>query len=157
MFLESESLRVNSIDREVQIVDWWQPFVKSSIKIKINPEKDIIEYISGMPAKMQWEQLFSFDAAIREAKKLKKELPSVYDINSIFTKEELSIESLQLKSTWIYILSDDLFWNIDNRDYFWLKDKEILYLREDMFNIWDIESIIDKSWVCFCSVRCLKQ
>ena len=176
MHLEKQNLKIDSIGWKIKIINWWQPYIKDKIKVKINPEGDIIEYISWLPENMIWEQLFSFDATIRETKKLEKELPSADDIKKIINlwdaewvrffkslswKEEFDtrsdfVDNVNLKSTWIYIKNSNTFWNIDNFDYLWLKNKKILCLREDMFDTWDIESVIGDNWDCFCSVRCLK-
>ena len=174
--LEKENFKIDSTNWKVEIMSWWLPFIKNQIKVKINPEGDIIEYISWIPEDMIWEQLFSFDAAIRETKKIKKELPSTDDIKNIINlwdaewvrffeslswKEEFHtrsnfVDNANLKSTWMYMASDNTLRNVDNFDYVWLKDKEILCLRWDMFDIVDMESVIEGYSDCFCSVRCLK-
>jgi hypothetical protein len=48
---------------------------EAAIKIKINPEGDIKEYVSGVPKAFIGQQFFSYNAALREAKKAEKSLP----------------------------------------------------------------------------------
>lgn len=174
--LKKKNFKIDSTNWEIKTMEWWQPYIKNKIKVKINPEADIIEYFSWVPENIIWEQLFSFDAAIRETKKLDKELPSADDIKNIINlwnaewvrffestawKKEFNtrvdfIDNINLKTTWTYIVKTNTFWNIDNFNYLWLKNKEILCLREDIFDISNIESLIGESWDCFCSIRCLE-
>jgi len=64
--LEKKNFRINSRDRK-EITD------SHGIKVKINPEGDVREYLEG---NYKWEQLFTLHAAIREADKAGKTLPA---------------------------------------------------------------------------------
>lgn len=50
---------------------------KIRIKIRENKEKDIYEYVEGVPQELIGQQLFTWDAAQRETNKLWKELPDI--------------------------------------------------------------------------------
>lgn len=48
---------------------------KTSIKVKINTEWDVWEYVSGVPSEFIGQQFFTYAAALRETQKLGKSLP----------------------------------------------------------------------------------
>lgn len=70
IFLENENLKVDSSHWKEVNIDYK---LNNSIgQLKINPEKDIIEYLEG---ELAWQQLFTFYSAIRESSKQWKRLP----------------------------------------------------------------------------------
>jgi len=73
VYMDEENLKVDSSKwKEIQI-DW--------VKVRINPEWDIIEYFEW---ELAWEQLFTWDAAMRESEKLWKRLPFADDDDKEF-------------------------------------------------------------------------
>lgn len=82
--LEENTLKIKSTWRREEDKNLYDG---GKIKIKVNPEGDVIEYLEG-PAK--WEQLFiSYDAFIREACKFKNCSKSVLEKKYIPTPEKL--------------------------------------------------------------------
>jgi len=75
-WLDDENLKVDSSFWLIKEIDWE--------KVKINEEKDIIEYLEW---KYKWNQLFNWYSAIREAKKQWKRLP-------FFSKNNREFESI---------------------------------------------------------------
>ena len=66
--LEPRNFRIDS--------DGWKEKVYGDVTCKINPENDVIEYVSGVSKKLVGEQLFTWDAAMRETKKAGKRMPT---------------------------------------------------------------------------------
>ena len=64
IYLDKENFKINSWNWKKKKI-WW-------IKVKINPEWDITEYLDW---ELVWEQLFTWEAAMRECKKIWKRLP----------------------------------------------------------------------------------
>lgn len=179
MILEKENFKIDSSNWEIKTVDWWEPFLKHEIKIKVNPEWDIIEYISWLPEEMIWEQLFTYNAAIRETEKNNKRIPTIENIKWIIEIEDSEwirfifldewnksrtkwydfVDLINLKSLWLcYPLEGKyVFWNIDNFDYRWLLDESVVCLRSDMYDFNDFQNFSWSNWnIWFCSVRCYK-
>lgn len=67
IYLENDNLKVDSSTWKITTFKW--------VKVKINAQKDIIELIEWSAI---WEQLFTRDAAVREATNLWKRLPLVH-------------------------------------------------------------------------------
>jgi len=179
MTLEKENFKIDSKNREIKTMDWWQPYIKDEIKIKMNPENDIIEYVSWVSENMVWEQLFTYNAAIRETTKYNKKIPTISDIKEIVDIEDSEwvrfiwgtkwdkviikwnnlVDIINLKSSWLCSFFEwkHTFWNIDNFDYRWLIDKKVVCIREDMYDFWDFWTFSWIDWnTWYCSVRCLK-
>jgi hypothetical protein len=77
--LEDHNFRVDS--------NGWKKETKDGVEYLINPEGDITEYIGG---KFHGEQLFTWDAAIRETQKAGKRMPTDDELSEILkTKEDL--------------------------------------------------------------------
>lgn len=105
---------------------------KVSIKIKINPEWDVWEYVSGVPAAYIGQQLFTYAAALRETQKLGKLLPEDQSALEVIIasmsgdtqiqkyKNYLAKAAIQFTgcfSSWLHIFDD-----IWKRSYYWLAD-----------------------------------
>ena len=73
VYMDNENLKVDSSRWEKIEIDWE--------KVKINPERDIIEYLEW---ELAWEQLFTWHAAMRELEKQWKRLPLADDNNQEF-------------------------------------------------------------------------
>ena len=73
--LDPENFKIPSKDWKIQNAIGIVNGQKISIKVKINPEGDVWEYVSGMPAAFVGQQLFTYNAALRETKKVGKSLP----------------------------------------------------------------------------------
>ena len=68
VYMDEENLKVDSSEWKEKEIGW--------VKVKINPEWDITEYLEW---ELAWEQLFTWDAAMRESKKQWKRLPFADD------------------------------------------------------------------------------
>lgn len=73
IWLDDENFKVDSSDWEIGEIEW--------VKVKINPQWDITEFLEW---KFKWEQLFTHQAALREAKKMWKRLACADDDNNEF-------------------------------------------------------------------------
>lgn len=73
--LDKENFTIDSSTWQVQDASWVVDGKHISIKVKINPEWDVWEYVSGMPANFVGQQLFTYTAALRETQKAGKSLP----------------------------------------------------------------------------------
>lgn len=76
MFLETKNFTISSTGRQVHDEIGIVNGKRVSIQVKINPEGDVREYVSGVPAACIGQQLFTFTAAIRETQKAGKSLPA---------------------------------------------------------------------------------
>ena len=73
VYMDEANLRVDSSE--------WKEKEIAGTKVKINEEWDITEYLEW---ELAWEQLFTWDAAMREAQKQWKRLPLADDNNKEF-------------------------------------------------------------------------
>lgn len=112
IYLENDNFKVNSSNWKEKKI-WW-------IKVKINPEWDITEYTDGESA---WEQLFTWNSAIREVKKQWKKIPNSLEFQAIVTK--IWIENFINKSIGFRYKDDSGFWDINRSAYFWLESAGI--------------------------------
>lgn len=74
--LDKENFKINSSSRTIQDASGIVNGKKVPIKVKVNPEWDVREYVSGVPAEFIGQQLFTFTAALREVQKAGKLLPA---------------------------------------------------------------------------------
>jgi len=80
--LEDHNFRVNS--------DGWKKFTDDGQDYLVNPEKDVWELINHKDSELNGEQLFTWDAAMREAKKAGKRIPTDEELTEILkTKEDM--------------------------------------------------------------------
>ena len=86
--------------------------------VKMNNEEDIIEYLEW---NLKWKQLFTLEAARREAKKLWKRLPTFSEFKAIF---EQNIEEFRDFYPGFLNIKDYYFWEIGESIYFWLDEDE---------------------------------
>lgn len=112
-----------------------------SIKVKIHPEWDVWEYVSWMPASFVGQQLFTYNAALRETQKINKTLVSdqealVQAIETMSGATEIeqynnyfTLANIQL--TWCYSLWLHIFDDIWVRWYYRLDDWTRLNLNAD--------------------------
>lgn len=73
--LEPNNFRVNS--------KGWKKKNCQGVTSKINPKGDIVEYVSGVSKELIGEQLFTWDAAMRETKKAGKRMPTDEEFNGL--------------------------------------------------------------------------
>lgn len=145
VYLENENLRVDSSNWE-EINIWY-------IKVKINKEQDIIEYLDW---DLIWEQLFTLEAAIREAKKQWKKLPANFNefqaiLDEVWVNEFMKKFPGYISKEW------DNFLEIWNNSYFWLESSEWSNADNMWFTRWT-----NQPYSCWSnkskkiSVRCIK-
>ena len=73
--LDKENFTINSSTWVTQDANGVVDGKHVSIKVKINAEGDIREYVSGVPAQFVGQQFFTYNAALRETQKAGKSLP----------------------------------------------------------------------------------
>jgi len=66
--LELRNFRIES--------EGWELKDYGKVTCKVNPKGDVIEYVSGVAKELKGEQLFTWDAAMRETKKVGKRMPT---------------------------------------------------------------------------------
>lgn len=189
MVLDKENFRINSFGWETMSVPGYfgnSPDSHRDILIKINPEKDIIEFVSWTHESLVGEQFFTYDAAIRETEKHQKLIPTKKYIHNIISwslpewdrifeyeqwheyrvkwdkiMDEWNINSTYLRWFWRLFQWGYSFWFVEDFDYWRLLNFQILVLRWDMHYTSDPISYFEGSfedtrWEMFCSVRCFK-
>lgn len=75
-FLDTNNFTIDSSSWSLQDAEWVVNGKHISIKVKVNPEEDIREYVSWMPTGFIGQQLFTYTAALRETQKVGKSLPT---------------------------------------------------------------------------------
>ena len=106
--LESQNFRVNS--------DGWKKKTIDNIETLESPTKDILEINEG---KLKGEQLFTWEAAMRETKKAGKRIPTGEELSKLApTKED--IENLLLAG---YRNTSGCFYNQGKHTSFWLSSE----------------------------------
>ncbi len=73
-WLESENFKVDSTNWENEKNNDWKELLVNWNPIKVNPEKDVWEIVMGDWTK---EQLFTWDAAMRETEKVWEKIPTI--------------------------------------------------------------------------------
>ena len=76
--LEKSNFKVNSTG--------WNKRRRKGTTVLENPKKDIWEYVSGVPDNIIGEQLFTWDAAMRETKLAGKKIPTDKEWNEVKDK-----------------------------------------------------------------------
>jgi len=80
--LEDHNFRVNS--------DGWKKFTDDGQDYLVNPEEDVWELINHKDSELNGEQLFTWDAAMREVEKAGKRIPTDEELTEILeTKEDM--------------------------------------------------------------------
>ena len=105
MELEEHNFRIDS--------EWWEEKVYKWIEYKVNPGWDIIEFLDW---KYESEQLFTYEAMLRETKKAGKRVPTYEEFREI-VKNGTDIPNLTLTG---FISNDDFsFYYLGGYAYFW--------------------------------------
>ena len=80
--LEDHNFRVNS--------DGWKKFTDDGQDYLVNPKEDVWELINHKDSELNGEQLFTWDAAMREVEKAGKRIPTDEELTEILkTKEDM--------------------------------------------------------------------
>lgn len=130
--LDKENFKINSSSRTIQDASGIVNGKRVSIKVKVNPEWDVREYVSGVPAAFVGQQLFTFSAALRETQKAGKSLPtdqqSLHDaIASTLGDTELQkyknyFSKTNVQLAWCYASGLHVFDDVWMRAYYRLDD-----------------------------------
>lgn len=73
--LDPENFKIDSTTWQVQDMLWVIAGKRLPIKVKINSEGDVREYVRGVPSEFIGQQFFTYTAAHRETQKIGKSLP----------------------------------------------------------------------------------
>ena len=130
--LDNQNFKIESTGWEIEEVTWIINGQHSTIKVKINFDRDVREYVSGVPAAFIGQQLFTYVAALRETSKAGKSLPAdQYEFHKVIDtmigdtdfqkyKNYLAKTNVQLAgcySSGLHVLDDIWVWA-----YYWLDD-----------------------------------
>ena len=131
-FLDTQNFKIDSKGWKTLETTWVVAGNKIAITVKVNPEWDVWEYVSGVPSAFVGQQLFTYVAALRETQKAGKSLPADQSVleTAIATmsgenelqryKNYLTTTNVQLAgcySSWSYVFDDISTWS-----YYWLDD-----------------------------------
>ena len=140
IYMDELNLKVDSDKWEEKEIDWK--------RVKINPERDIIEYLDW---KLTWEQLFTWRAVMRESKKKWKRLPDDKEFQAII--DEVWVEEFNKLSPGYH--AGGRFYNYDTVLNFWTASKSgsthnIVYLMEGYADFVDQEVQKDSMFSVCC-------
>ena len=110
VYLENTNLKIDSSEWKEKEIEW--------IKVKINSEWDVTEYLEW---KLMWEQLFTWEAAMRESEKQWKRLPLTDNDNKEFQAiiDKVWVEEfMKLFPGYRYMNGGD-FWDRGSNLYLW--------------------------------------
>lgn len=141
--LEDYNLRVDSSDWETKTINW--------TKVKINKEWDITEFINW---EYNWEQLFTWEAMMRETQKAGKRVPTDEEFYELLkTKEDIkNLVLLGRRNT-----DGITFYYLGSSAYLWSSSSSgsTAYYRYLGWNNAGVNrNLLDKSYGF--SVRCIK-
>lgn len=130
--LDTNNFMISSTGRQVQDDIGIVNGQRISIKVKINPEWDVREYVSGVPAEFIGQQLFTFKAALRETQKAGKSLPTDQNVlhdaiasmpgDTELQKYKNYFTTTNIKLAGCYSSGLHVFDDIWIRAYYWLDD-----------------------------------
>ncbi|MCK5285953.1 MAG: hypothetical protein KAJ58_01875 [Candidatus Pacebacteria bacterium] len=116
----SQNLQLEDHNFKIDSTGWNQLVGKDGEGNKIiyleNPEKDVWEYVSGVPKELIGEQLFAFPATMRETKRSEKQVPTNPEWD-ILAKTKGDIPNLvfagyrDTNGTFFYLSSGAFFWS----------------------------------------------
>ncbi len=159
--LEEFNFKIDSSNWEIKIVDWLQ--------IKVNPEWDIFEYVNCINRNTIWEQLFTWDAAMRETKKVNKKMPTDREFCFNLSKNNDITNMIYpwlLDDSWLCVDDSKLYGRKAFRNRYSLVSywttTEMIWWNKDYYYCRSLAS--DYNWFIFfylpkdicCSVRCIK-
>jgi hypothetical protein len=143
IFVEKQNFRIDSKD--------WKEEIIGTTKVKINDNADVIEYVEW---DLAWEQLFTWNAAKREALKNGRRLLSKSEFFAIV--EETWEDIFKEKLPWYLYLGRNGLWCKNEVIYFWLdSEKEDSALNIQCSEWATLESYYDSKNYAL-SVRCVK-
>lgn len=130
--LGKKNFNIDSKGWKIEDAVWIVNGKKNQIKVKIHPDGDVWEYVSGVPAAFVWEQLFTYGAALRETRKAGKSLPADQSllhqaIESLSGDTDLQKYKNYLNATHVqlvgcYSSGSHVFDDIWTWAYYWLDD-----------------------------------
>ena len=130
--LDSENFKIQSTTWQVQDLTGLVNGQHIPIKVKVHPEWDVREYVSGVPTECIGQQLFTYNAAIRETQKIGKNLPEDQSVLEAIVatmsgdteiqkyKNYLAKAGVKFSwcySSWLHVFDDIWAWS-----YYWLAD-----------------------------------
>ena len=116
-----------------------------SLKVKVHPEWDVREYVGGVPSAFIGQQLFTYNAALRETQKLGKSLPE--DCSALeaiiasmswdtdIQKYNTYLKKAAVKFSWCFSSWSSVFDDIWRWSYYWLADWNRLALNATTRNV----------------------
>lgn len=144
---------------------WWTRVERDDISLMMNNAKDIRHYCSWAPRNIEWEQLFTYEAALRETNKLGKKMPpsAQYYVDLIENKyhgnckrflEEESIPLCGQRNDRKWHIQDmGGEWEVNGCAYLWCEDGTYLQCYTYGYTIWQASDSVRKRGM---SVRCIE-
>ncbi len=142
---DTENFKISSASWKVEDAIGVVNGHRVSIKVKIHPDGDVWEYVSGVPAEYIGQQLFTYQAAHRECSKSSVSLPEdVSALESIISSMPGATQQQQyqnylstatIKYSWCYSSWLHVFDDIGIRSYYRLADGTRLALGPTTWNV----------------------
>lgn len=138
--VEKDNFRIDSTGWKAKTIDWKT--------FKVNTKWDVFEYTEG---KLKWEQLFTWDGAIRETKKAWKRMPNKYELREMYF--------MKLNHTKAWFLSWNSLCYSMTVSFYWSKDEKntthAFYFNSELITGFEYEIARQGIKSIACSVRCI--
>lgn len=149
VYMDEKNLKVDSSEWEEKAIGW--------VKVKINPEWDITEYLEW---ELAGEQLFTWDAAMRESEKQRKRLPFADYDNKEFQAiiEKVWVKEFNKLFPGYRNADGSEFWHRGSRLYLWSACSDGAG-RAYSVDVGKGDSDVNRGWddkAYWLSVRCFK-
>ena len=143
--LDPENFKIQSTTWQVQDFTGVVNRQHIPIKVKVHPEWDVREYVSGVPTEFIGQQFFTYNAALRETQKLGKNLPEDQSVlEAIVATMSGDTETQKYKnylakagvkfswcySSWLHVFDDIWTWS-----YYWLADGSRVAMSHTTWNV----------------------
>ena len=143
--LDPENFKIQSTTWQVQDFTGVVNGQHIPIKVKVHPEWDVREYVSGVPTEFIGQQFFTYNAALRETQKLGKNLPEDQSVleaivatmpgDTDIQKYKNYLAKASVKFSWCYSSWLHVFDDIWRWSYYWLADWNRLALNATTRNL----------------------
>ena len=131
-FLATQNFKIHSTGWKPLETTWVVAGKKATITVKVNPELDVWEYVSWVPASFIGQQVFTYGAALRETQKAGKSLPADQSVleaaittmpgDNELQKYKNYLVKTNVQLAGCYSSGSHVFDDISTWAYYWLDD-----------------------------------